>query len=217
MPPLSETAQGPSFLKSEANGSRSRSAITVAQSQTLLAGAVIAAMLTGAATVTPTAAAGNTGDGSIGTVTADTLAPAGDYKVLIIEPAANGGTFAVYKPDGVLEGTGTIGVAYNGSINFTLGDGATDFAAGDNITVNVAYAAGSLQYVAHNPSGTDGSQIAAGVLYDAVTTGAGETAEAVAVVVDAEVWSDRLVWGSHTTNQKNAALATLASLGIVAR
>lgn len=217
MDKLTETGQGPSFLKSEANGSRSRKSIIIAASQTLLAGAVLGCILTAAATVTPAAAAGNTGDGSIGTVTADTLAPEGAYKVLIIEPATNGGSFAVYRPDGTLDGTGTIGVAYNGTINFTLADGAADFVAGDSITVTVAYAAGSLQYVAHNPSGTDGSQIAAAVLYDNVTTAADETADAVGVVADAEVWANRLVWGSHTTNQKNAALATLATLGIVAR
>jgi hypothetical protein len=47
------------------------------------------------------------------------------------------GHLEVIKPDGSLDGTGVIAVAYNGSINFTLADGATDFVAGDYITVPV--------------------------------------------------------------------------------
>jgi hypothetical protein len=78
-----------------------------------------------------------TGNGSIGTPTVDAGAQPGDYKVVIIEPGANVGTFEVFKPDGSLDGTGVVAVAYNGSINFTLADGATDFLAGDYITVPV--------------------------------------------------------------------------------
>ena len=141
---------------------------------------------------------------------------AGDWTVVIIEPGTNAGKFEVRKPDGTLDGTGTVAVAYNGGINFTLAD-ATDFVAGDYITVNVAYAAGNMRYVMHDPEATDGSQVAAGILWRPVTTGVGETAQAVVTKRDAEIWSDRLEWDDQNDNEKAAALADLAALGIVAR
>jgi hypothetical protein len=85
-----------------------------------------------------------TGNGSIGTPTVDAGAQPGNYRVVIIEPAANGGTFQVERPDGVIEGTGVIATPYNGSINFTLADGATDFVAGDYITVPVTQGGGGV-------------------------------------------------------------------------
>lgn len=212
---VTEGAHAFEFLLSEANGARSRQNIVIAASQTLVAGAVLGAVLLGAATVTAGATVG-TGTGSIGTVTADAGAPAGVYQVVIIEPGSNAGTFEVFKPDGTLDGTGTVAVAYNGSINFTLAD-ATDFVAGDHIPVTVAYAVGSLQYKAVAPTATDGTQTAAAILGDAVTTGAGETAAAAAIVRDAEVIEDRMDFGSLTTDQQAAAVLQLAALGIVAR
>jgi len=213
---LTEKAHPGEFLLSEAPGSLSRETITVAASQTLVDGQVLGKITRGAATVTPTAASGNTGTGSIGTVTADAGAPAGDYQVVIIEPGTNAGKFEVLKPDGTLDGTGTVAVAYNGSINFTLAD-ATDFVSGDFITVNVAFAAGSGQYVMHDPEGTDGRQNWAGFLIGSVTTGVGETAKAVAIVRSAEVISERLAWDDQDTTEKAAALAQAAAQHVIAR
>lgn len=214
---LTETARPGEFLLSEAPGSLSRENIVIAFSQTLASGQVLGKILRGAATVTPTAAAGNTGNGSIGTVTADTLAPAGTYQVVITEPGANAGEFEVRKPDGAMDGQGTVAVAYNGTINFTLADGATDFTAGDRIDVLVEYAAGSGQYVMHDPEGADGREDAAGILWAAVTTPADETAAAVAIVRSAEVIEDRLVWDDQSAPEKAAALAQLAASHIIAR
>src|SRR5258706_11860988 len=136
-----ERNYGGEFLISEAPGKRSREKITVAISQTLLAGAVLGAIALGAVTVAAAVALGsNTGNGVFGAATADSGAPAGDYKVLFIEPGTNLGTFAVYMPDGTLDGHGVVGTAYNGTINFTIADGATDFVSGDAFTVNVSYA-----------------------------------------------------------------------------
>lgn len=41
-------------------------------------------------------------------------------------------------PDGVTIGTATVAVLYDGPINFTIADGATDFAAGDAFVITVA-------------------------------------------------------------------------------
>lgn len=214
---LTETGVGPEFLLSEAPGNRSREQVTVAASQTLVPGTAVGQIDRGAQTVTPAAFSGNTGNGLIGTVTADTAMPAGRYTVLIIEPATNGGTFQVNKPDGTLDGRGTIAVAYNGSINFTLADGATDFVAGDGFNVDVSYAAGSDQIVIHDPEGTDGRETLYGFMYSSVVTGVGETAEAVAIVRDAEVIAARLTWDDHDAGEKAAALATAYENGIIAR
>lgn len=83
----------------------------------------------------------NTGNGVFGTATADAGADLGDYDIVFIEPASGLGTFLVYKPDGTIDGDGVVGTAYNGSINFTIADGATDFIAGDAFTVSVSVAA----------------------------------------------------------------------------
>lgn len=211
---LAERVYSAEFVLSEAPGYRSREAGTIDVSQVLKAGSVLGQIALGAATVTSAVVGTNTGNGSIGTVTADAGAPAGDYKILIVEPAANAGAFAVMLPDGTLDGHGTVGVAYNGTINFTLADGATDFAAGDSINVNVTYAAGSGRWVAVNPSATDGSQVAGAILYDAVTTDGSTTAKATLLARAAEVNGALLDFGSLTTNQKTAAKAQLEALGI---
>lgn len=217
---LTETGQGPEFLRSEANGSRSREIVTVAASQTLKAGTVIGKTDTGAATVTPGAvvsgSGGTPGDGSIGTVTADALAPAGSYQQVFTSAGATA-LFNVFKPDGSLDGVGKVGTAYNGLLNFTQADGAADFAEGDYRPIVVAYAAGAGQAVIHDPEGTNGSQVVYGILYEAVTTGVGETKRGVAIVRDAEVVTDRLVWDDHSGGEKTAALAELAAKGILAR
>jgi len=96
-------------------------------------------------TVTPGAvvsgSGGTPGNGAIGTVTADAGAMPGTYQVRILNPATNAGAFEVYRPDGSVDGDGTVGVAYNGMINFTLADGATDFSEDDRIPVTVSYSA----------------------------------------------------------------------------
>ncbi|MEV5033674.1 head decoration protein [Sphingobium sp. LMC3-1-1.1] len=147
-----------------ASGKYTTRKVTILSGQNLVAGAVIGAILLGAVTVTPGAAvsatpAGTPGNGSIGTVTSDAGAQEGTYQVVIIEPAANGGTYEVTKPDGTVDGTGVIGQAYNGSINFTLADGATDFVAGDLIPVVVDYATGSGKYKLSLAAAVDGSEV----------------------------------------------------------
>lgn len=216
---LVETGVGPEFLLSEANGYRSRKNITIGASQTLLAGAVLGLISIGALSAEATAFAGNTGDGAMGAVTVDVGAQTGTWKVVITEPGANVGNFIVERPDGTIDGQGDVAVAYDGGINFTLADGATDFVAGDgfDIVVTDAAATGEGTYVIHDPEGTNGSQNVAGILYAPVTTGVGETADAVAIVRDAEVIDARLAYDDHDTTEKAAVRAALEAMGIVVR
>lgn len=86
----------------------------------------------------------NVGDGTVGSLTADSTAAVGTWTLLCMEAAANGGKFLVKKPDGSVDSPGlaTVGSAYNSTsgINFTIADGATDFAVGDVFTIAVAHA-----------------------------------------------------------------------------
>lgn len=94
-------------------------------------------------TAVAAAVAGNTGNGTMGAVTVSAGAKAGVYRLTIVEPAANAGTFVVEDPDGVIVGSGTVAVAFSaGGLAFTLADGATDFASGDAFTITVTLTAG---------------------------------------------------------------------------
>ena len=225
MPTLTETLHAGGYIVSEANGALSREEVVIAASQTLVPGRVLGKVAKGgpgggAVTVGAAVAGTNVGNGVFGVATADAGAPAGDYKVVIIEPATNAGSFAVFKPDGSLDGTGVVAVAYNGTINFTLADGATDFAAGDRWTVPVSYAdaATAGQYKAFNQDGTDGSQVAAGIAFADVVTGVGETKRATVNVRQCEVRGSDLTWpGDIDPGEKALAIEQLLALGIVVR
>lgn len=180
--------------------------------------ALVAAIVLGAATVTAAAVVG-VGNGAIGTVTADANAEPGTYQVVIIEPAANGGAFQVFRPGGELDGTGAIGQAFNGRINFTLADGSTDFAAGDRIPVTVSYAEGSRKVVRWDPTATNGSQTIVGVnCFDAVAP-VGQDVE-VTILERGPVVARREALAFHegaTQDQMDAAYEALADLGIQCR
>lgn len=81
---------------------------------------------------------GNTGDGTIGTISGDADTITGDYVATIIEPATDGGIFMVQDPEGRDIGSGTVGTEFSdGGITFTISDGATDFVAGDRFIISV--------------------------------------------------------------------------------
>ena len=68
-----------------------------------------------------------------------------------------------------------------------------------------------------DPAAADGSQIAAGILNDAVDASAAD-AEGVAVVRLAEVNAAELIWPAGiTAGQKTTALGQLVALNIIAR
>lgn len=132
------------FLLSEANGSRSRENIVItAGSGRLVAGTLIAP-ITAANALSATAAAGNTGDGTVGATVVTSAAISGTYVLEITEAGANGGKFEVVDPQGRQVGTGQVGQAFTGGgIGFTLSDGATDFVVGDRFNLQVLAGLGS--------------------------------------------------------------------------
>ena len=218
---LVEAGVGPEFLLSEANHYRSRENIVIAASQTLKAGAILGLISIGALSAAAAAVAGNTGAATITASPAVAVGtPPGVYKLT----AATAGATAVFlleSPDGVQLGEATTGSAATiaGIGPFTITDAGTDPAIGDQFTITVtdAAATGEGQYVKHDPEGTNGSQTAVAILYDAVITAADETAEAVGIVRDAEVIAARLVWDDHDSGEKLAAIAHLKTLGIIVR
>ena len=212
MPELTEGQHKSEFLVSEANGTLSRESITVLSGQNLNPGHVLGRVLDGSAT--GVAVAGNTGNGTIGSVDANTSAKKGDYTLTCIEPAANGGTFSVEDPEGVTIGTAVVGTPFDGPIEFTIADGATDFVAGDRFTVTVE---GVEKFKEYNPANTDGSQIAVALLLDYADATAGDV-PGVGIVRQAEVNAGELVWFTGATdNQKADGLGSLQAVGIIAR
>lgn len=212
MPELNEGQHKAEFIVSEANGTFSRESIIVLSGQNLKPGHVLGKILVGAAI--GATVAGNTGNGTIGSVDAGTNAKKGVYTLTCIEPAANGGEFSVEDPDGVTIATVPVGTPYAGAIEFTIADGATDFAAGDAFTITVT---GVEKFKEYNPANTDGSQIAVALLLDYADATASDVG-GVGIVRQAEVNAGELVWFTGATdNQKADGLQSLQAVGIIAR
>ena len=75
----------------------------------------------------------------------------------------------------------------------------------------------SGKYKALDPAAVDGSEVATGILYDAVDASAADT-EGVAIVRLAEVNAAELVWPDGITGpEQTTALGELAALNIIAR
>lgn len=224
MTTLTENPRDGEFIVSEAPGTRSREAILLTGSALVKAGSVLGAVETGTPTMTvgtPYSGTGATvGNGTISAATADAGAMAGLWQLICTATGATG-KFKVVKPDGSVDGILTIGSAYNGtrSINITVADGSNDWLVDDVIPIEVEYQDGEsvLKYEFYDQDGTDGSEIAAGILFGAQTGTAGG-ADAVAVVRDAEANADLLTWPSDiTADEKAVAIAQLAARGIILR
>lgn len=214
MTTITEDFHAGAFILSEANGFRSREQRTVLSGQTLKAGHVVG-KAHGSATAT--AFAGNAGsEGAMGSVTVGAGAIAGTYKLVIIEPATNAGAFTVEDPNGVLVGTGHVAAAFTGGgLSFTLADGGTDYTSGEGF--NIVVAAGTGKVKEFNPANTDGSEVPTGIMFRAVDASAAD-AQGVSLERSCEVTSDMLVWYSGAdSGGKAAALAILATLGIIGR
>lgn len=113
-----------------------------------------------------TADAGNTGDGTCAAASLGAKAQLGTYTLECVATAADGGTFAVFAPDGARLADALVGAAYSGpQVNFTISDGAADFVLGDKFTIAVD--AGSGKYRAVNAANVDGSAEPVAVLAQA--------------------------------------------------
>ncbi len=198
------------FLLSEANGARSREEVVIAAGSGILKAGTLIALITAANALTSTAKVGNTGNGTIGSVTVTSAAASGAYTLAITEAAANGGKFELTSPVGALVGEGTVGQAFNGGgLTFTLGDGSTDFIVGDGFTLTVQANLG--EYTAYDDDGTDdGRRAASGILFASVDATANDV-RAVGVMRDAEV-IERLLTGLDANGR-----ADLLANGIVIR
>ncbi len=207
------------WLKWEVENQYSRDVVTIlagsGAERALTTGMVLGRVTKGAAV--GAAVAGNSGDGTITAApTVGQAAKPGVYRVVCIEPATNGGKFAVEDPDGILVGIAAVGTEFATQLTFTIADGDADFAAGDTFTITVA--AGSGKMVQIDFSGTDGSNVACGLLTEPATAPDGADRSAVAVVRNAIVSTNGITWPSGaTTNQKSAAIAQLKGLGILVR
>jgi hypothetical protein len=197
----------------------SREKVTIAESQTLLPNQIISKIAV-ASGVEITQAFSGTGNGvlTFANPNSNGKIKDGAYSVVFIEPATNLGTFEVRDPTGKFVGTGVVGTAFNKEIKFTIADGATDFVAGDVFTLTVVTDPSDFQYVAFNPAGTDGSEIPAAMSLYKVTTGAGETAEATALVRMCELNGNCISWPSGITDAQRAdAIQALQSNNIIVR
>jgi hypothetical protein len=207
---LTETTHAGGFILSEANGNRSRENGTLNSGEDLQAGTVLGRLLTG----TVAEDAGNTGDGVVGAVTFGANAEIGVYTLTGKTESADAGTFSVLTPSGNALPDLTVAAAYASShINLTVADGAADWDIGDIITITVA----AGDYTQFDQDGTDGSQIAAGILYAGVDASDADTA-CVVGARDATVISDELTWPSDITAGEQAiAEAQLEARGIFLR
>jgi hypothetical protein len=202
-------------LKRELPGSQhpSRENVTVISGQDLSAFAVVGKILF-STTVTPayTRAGGTASTGTVASITLGSKAKKGSYSVVCHTTGADAtGKFFVYEPDGAYLGEATSGTAFTSNqINFTASEGAGSdpWDAGDEIELPVT--TGSEKITEVDFTAVDGSQYAYGFLVSAVDASSADT-DGVAVVWEADVVTDNLVWPTGaTTTQKTAALAELA-------
>jgi hypothetical protein len=210
--PINEVFHDGGFIVSESpQPSRSRDQITLLAGAVYLAGLVLGMSSVGAATA---AALGtNTGNGTFSAITVGAPATPGVYTVEFDDATH----YVVSNSSGQEVGHGTTGAPFAaGGLGFTITAGGTAFVPADSFTITVA--AGTGKYVAFDPTGTDGREVAAGILFGKIDATNGDR-QGVAIVRDAQVNAAELVWGANvtTTPQKTAALATLKTMGIIAR
>jgi hypothetical protein len=158
----------------------------------------------------------NTGTGTCGSVVGKANTIPETFTLTCTATAVNGGTFSVVGSKTGRLKDASVGVAYDSDyIGFTIADGtAADFVVGDKFTIVIA--PGSRHAVALDPDGVDGRNHAAGIMVAAVDASTGAK-PGVAIVREAMVAPDYLVWPAEiTSDEKAAALADLEKLGIVA-
>lgn len=173
---------------------------------------------TGKPTAASVANGGNVGNSTSSAVTTTGYAPTvGDYKVVLVEPNTNLGTFEVEDPAGKIVGTGVVGTAFSGGgISFTLADGSTDFVSGDFFTISVAASAAG-KFKPWDPANVDGSQVVAGILYATKDVTAADKPCAVTRRA-VEVNQSELLFPTGANAAVIAAgVAGLASIGIICR
>jgi hypothetical protein len=207
--PLVEQYHNAGFIVSLANGHQSIDQVQFAAGLGHLAPGLIIADV--ALTYTAAPATGtNTGNGTIGSITAQPPALAGAYSVVFTDAT----DFTVTNPYGVVVGAGQPGVAFGGAgLEFTITAGTTPFVANDSFTVTVAWTGGGWAPL----TSATGTPLAYAILRD-FTDATVRPATSAAVVRGAEVNRSELVWdASVNVHQQDTALAALKAVGILAR
>jgi hypothetical protein len=219
---FTETTHAGAYLVSE-DVYFSRDAMTVALNQNIAAGQIVGATdVIASTTATATADAGNTGNG---TITMDASTPVlagaqdGTYRVVCIAVATNAGTFEVFDPKGAAIGRVAVGATFSNQIKFVIADGATDWAAGDAISIAVGVEAlNDRQVKAWDVTATDGSQNPIGIaMYPVVTDGTSTKPVTVHVRHTEVRLSDLTFGGTPTTAQKLECIEQLRRIGIICR
>lgn len=196
-----------------------REVVTVLQGQVLSRGTVIGKILYSIPT-TGTADEGNTGGGTVTSVTGGAKLKKGTYTIECASYTASPleASFNVTDPDGVLLPACSLGAYSSEQINFTIADGSPNIAVGDKWTITIGDGSGYVKGIDFDA--VDGSQIAYGILYDDVDATAANV-NGVAIVRDALIIAENLVYPATspavTDDQKALALAALASKNIIAR
>ncbi len=137
----------------------------VSQPIVLLSGTLKRGTVLGQQNVSPISAAakaGNTGNGTIGTLSVGAAPKVGVYKAI----ATSSTSFTVTDPEGGNVGTATVGSAFStgGQIGFTITAGGTAFVAGDEFDITVSDATGG--YIECVKTAVDGSQNPVAILAD---------------------------------------------------
>lgn len=194
-----------------------RAGVIASGSNAVTTGTVLGAVALGAA-VSAAKSGGNTGDGTcVVDVTTPVLASAksGVYKLRFTTLL----NIRIEGPDGVVLGDNTIGGSTGNAatiaehIKAAVTQGATPFAIGDGFDITVAV--GTKKYVPLSLAALNGSQNAAAILINSVDATSGDVASAV-LIGNAQIVANQLTWpDGATSDQKTAALAQLAALGIV--
>lgn len=161
-----------------------------------------------------TSAAGtNTGNGTLGSLSATGYAPQVGAYTVEFDDATH---FIVSDTGGSELGHGVTGAAFNGGgLGFTITAGGTAFVPGDSFTITVS--AGSGKWRAWDPGHSDGSQFATGILFATKdVTLADKTV--LAIVRMAEVNASELIWPTGiSASQIASGTAQLKAIGIIAR
>ena len=207
---LTEGRRAGEFIISESPGTLSREIGTLALGQDLEAGTVLGRITKGVAAAA--AVAGNTGNATITEApTVGAGAKPGVYRLTALSATR----FMVQDPDGIALPNAVAGTEYTTHLTFTITAGATPMVAGDSFTITVA--AGSGKLTQFNQDGTDGSEIAAGILIDNVDATSADQ-PCVFLAREAEINGAELTWPSDIeTSEKTAAIAQLAAPGLIVR
>lgn len=183
------------------------------------AGTLLGQVLDGTPAVTPgtpvSTVGGTVGNGAVGAWTADAGVAEGAWKLKVTVTGATG-KYEVRRPDGSLDGIGTIGSAYNGGINGTLADGANDWLVGDEIPMAVAYATDAVEYVPHDPALTNGGQNVAAILFHPIDATSADVKTVATRRGPCTINGNMLTFKSGiSANDKAAAIQALRDKGMI--